>query len=106
MKKAQTILEYVALLTVVVIALIAMRGYMQGSVQGRWKDSLDGLGDPYDPRRTSSFVRHTINTYSSTSVRVVPEPKGALNGYSTYKDDLSLTVEEKQGWSSMAPAIP
>ena len=49
-KKGQSVLEYTVLLIVLMGAFIGIQNYMKRGVQGRWKASIDELGEQYDPR--------------------------------------------------------
>ena len=48
MKKAQSTLEYAALIAVVVAAMLAMHLYFQRGLEGRMRSSSDDVGDQYD----------------------------------------------------------
>jgi Flp pilus assembly pilin Flp len=54
-KKGIFILEYVALVALVVLALLAMRIYLKGAVCGRFRSAADsfGMGRQYDPNQTT-----------------------------------------------------
>lgn len=56
MRKGQSGLEYAVVITCVVVALIAMRAYITRGMQGRLRQAADELGQPYDPRHTSSDI--------------------------------------------------
>jgi len=52
MRKAQSTLEYVLLIGVVVGALLAMQTYLKRSIQGRMQIIGDQMGDQYTPSGT------------------------------------------------------
>ncbi len=94
-RKGQTSLEYIVLIIIVIGALLAMGNYFKRSLQGRWKGSLDELGDQYDPRTADSVVRHTLTQSANT---IISTEKDALsNGYWTKRKDASIITERKQG---------
>jgi hypothetical protein len=53
-KNAQSILEYVILLIVVIVCLAAMRSYFRNSLSGKLRDAGDsiGQGEVYQPGKT------------------------------------------------------
>ena len=60
--KAQSTLEYVILLGVVVAALIAMNVYIKRSTEGKLRESTDQIGEQYDAGNTDSS--YVTTTYS------------------------------------------
>ncbi len=91
-RKAQSILEYCLLAVVIMAALAAMQVYMKRGLQGRWKDSVDQLGDQYDPSMSGSITHKStsqtstvIDTNSSGSTRTDTDnstetTKGSMQG--------------------------
>jgi hypothetical protein len=104
MKRSQSMLEYSILLIIIIAAIMSMQVYVKRGFQGRWKQSVDDLGEQYDANGYTSNMRYTLNTVSSSSLRVKPEQRGGVNGLATYRDDFSDSVEKKEGCSVMAPA--
>ena len=51
MKKAVSLIEYALLVSVVILALIAMKEYLKRAICGRWKSSVDVYsgGRQYSP---------------------------------------------------------
>lgn len=96
-KKGQTSVEYVVLLIVVIGSFVAIQNYMKRGLQGRWRDSVDSLGDQYDPRTTNTNVRHTLSSTTNTTIV-------ALNtdgGYWTKRTDESSATERKTGTTTV-----
>ena len=96
-KKGQSALEYALLLIVLMGAFIGIQNYMKRGVQGRWKASVDELGDQYDPRTADTNLRQTLS--SSTNTQII-----ALNtfgGYWTHRTDVSVSTEQKTGYTSV-----
>jgi len=91
--KGQSTLEYTVLLIVVMGALLSMQNYIKRSIQGRWKATIDDMGDQYDPRITNSFIIHTIMSNQTTTITA----KTYKEGWWTDRVDISNTVEKKVG---------
>lgn len=64
-KRAQTVLEYATLFTVIVAALIAMNIYLRRSFQGRYRELADEVGTQYAPGAT--FIDHSTFTATATA---------------------------------------
>lgn len=93
--RAQTSLEYIVLIIIVIGALLAMSNYFKRGLQGRWKAAMDDMGDQYDPRTADSAVRHTLTQSTNTSIVVINQttPPGSW----TKRTDESVATERKQG---------
>lgn len=63
-QKAQSILEYVILICVILSALLIMQFYLKRSYQGRLKQESDTLGQQYSPGHTASLIETVTATYS------------------------------------------
>ena len=46
----QSLMEYILVFVIVAGALLATQIYIKRGIQGRWKQSVDELGDQYDPK--------------------------------------------------------
>jgi hypothetical protein len=53
-RKAQSTLEYALIVAVVVGALLAMQIYIKRGLQGRYRSSVDNIGEQYAAGRTTS----------------------------------------------------
>ncbi len=73
-KQGQTFLEFAVLFVVIVGALIAMRSYIQRSIQGRWRDTTESLGGLYDPQATR-YLSETMSVNSQTIMQVETDPE-------------------------------
>ena len=93
MKKGQTTLEYAVILIIVMGSFLAMQNYVKRGIQGRWRDSVDGMGDQYDPRTAETGIRYTLDSSSNTQIMAM----NAAGGYWTLRRDTSTTVERKIG---------
>ena len=96
--RGQSLLEYTVLLVIIIAALISMQVYMKRGVQGRWKDSVDQLGDQYDPGKTNGVITHRIESNSESRVQTIRTTTDAGDkGYYTLRSDSSSTKETKNG---------
>ena len=98
-KRAQTTIEYVIILIIVLGAFISISNYMKRGIQGRWKAATDDLGDQYDPRVAESLVEFKQVLNSTTRIHTVST--NGLFGTYTYRDDTSQIVETKNGFVSV-----
>ena len=96
-RDGQTLIEYTILLVVVIAMLVVMKNYVKRAFQGRWKESVDGLGQQYDPKQANARIRHMIQTNSSTSVSSLFAQSGGTSGGRTKRVDSVNTVEERTG---------
>ena len=57
-RKAQLFLEYTIVIALLVAALVAMRVYLTGAIQEKYKQSADvfGEGEQYEKGRTNIFI--------------------------------------------------
>lgn len=62
--KAQSVLEYVILLAVIVGALVVMQIYIKRGVQGRLREATDDIGEQFDPKHQN----YTSTTKSTSTV--------------------------------------
>ena len=94
MKRSQSVLEYSILMVIIIAAFLTMQISIKRSFQGRWKQSVDELGDQYDTNAFSSNIRYATNTVSESRVQAV---MGVLyngtNGMLTYRTDTSNGAE-------------
>lgn len=97
-RKGQSTIEYAILLIIILGAFLAVGNYFKRGVQGRWKASVDDLGDQYDPRVANTNLRHIMftNTSSRTDTQFV-----ANVGYWTIRTDLTNALELKQGYEGV-----
>ena len=97
-RRGQTILEYTIIVIILIGVFVAMQFYIKRGIQGRWKTSIDDLGEQYDPNLVRSKITHTVVTNSDTAIIAV---NGILTdgtkGQWTNRIDTSSTVETKTG---------
>lgn len=92
-KKGQSSIEYSVILIVIIGALLASSNYFKRGVQGRWKTSVDELGDQYDPRTANSSVLHRVLSNTVTTLISIDTPLGLQ----TTRIDQTNSFETKQG---------
>ena len=99
MKKnsGQSLLEYSIMAIIVIAALLTMMNYTKRSLQGRWKTSLDDLGDQYDPKTANTHVIHQMNATSNTEVTMVDDTVNGTPGFFTLRTDKSSSTERRYG---------
>ena len=68
-KQAQITMESAAILIIAMAALLVMGVYVKRGIQGRWKASIDEVGDQYDPRQTVIPQMYYYTT-SETETRI------------------------------------
>ncbi len=93
-QRGQSLIEYSILIIIVVAVFLSMNSYFKRGIQGRWKASIDDLGEQYDPRTTNSLINYVLNSSSNTSIDVVPTSNG---DFWTNRVDTSSSSESKGG---------
>jgi hypothetical protein len=97
-KRAQSVVEYLALMAIIIGAFIGAGTYFKRGIQGRWKSSVDGVGDQYDPRVADTDVVDSVSSSSETRITTIP----VNGGIWTMRTDGSIGVDAKIGSSSIA----
>ncbi len=95
--KGQTALEYTVLIIVVMGALLTAQTYVKRGIQGRWKESVDQLGDQYDPRTAETSLRQTMEASTNTLIITM----NTTDGYWTRRTDDTISTERKTGYESV-----
>lgn len=103
--RAQSTVEYAFLFIIMAGALIAMQIYIKRGFQGRWKSSVDDIGEQYDPGAVNSWVNYSMISQSNSAVTAVPamDPVTGQLGYFTNRVDTTISNETKQGYTTIAP---
>jgi Flp pilus assembly pilin Flp len=96
-KRGQSAIEYVAILVVIIGAFIAMQSYAKRGLQGRWKQSVDQLGDQYDPRVADTHIVHRIAVNTDTSIITT----NTAQGFWTTRRDITNSLETKSGYATV-----
>lgn len=98
-RRGQSLLEYTILTIILLGAFVATQNYIKRGIQGRWKSSVDELGDQYDPRTTNSLVTFSLVSNSNSVVNTVT---GTTGRYTSRLDTIQST-ENKVGNTSVGP---
>lgn len=98
-KRGQSVIEYSLLIMLLIAAYLSMQMYIKRGIQGRWKDTIDGLGEQYDPTDTVSNVRHTLLSNSVTDITI----RNDAQGFFTDRHDTSSSIEQKSGARLVGP---
>jgi len=67
--------EYTALLTIVIAALVAMRIYVKRGFAGMLEGAANSLGSQFDPRNTTGTITSTTSANTTTKVQTLNEPQ-------------------------------
>ncbi len=94
--KGQSIMEYTMLIAIVVGAFLGIGSYFKRGVQGRWRAAVDDLGDQYDPRVGNTYLRHSLQANTDSTVLAI----NAGDEYITRKTDSTNMIEIKTGYES------
>ncbi len=92
--RGQMLMEYVAIIIILIGALLAMQNYFKRGIQGRMKSSIDSVGDQYDPMTTDTDITQRAQGRSVTTITV--EEVGAGEKQTMRFDNSSMT-ETKSG---------
>jgi len=96
-KTGQSTLEFSVFAIVVIGALLTMQIYIKRGVQGRWRESIDDIGEQYDPRHSDNL---TVDTQTATAVTNIFLEEQA-DGFTTMREDTVHSVEEVSGTRSI-----
>jgi Flp pilus assembly pilin Flp len=91
--KGQSAVEYTVLFVVAVGAFLALQNYMKRGIQGRWRESIDDMGDQYDPQTSIVNIRNTLD--STTNTQILATKQGG--GYWTKRTDKTKSKETRTG---------
>jgi hypothetical protein len=106
-KKAQSILEYVILICVVLSALLIMSSYVKRAYSGRIKTDSDSISPrQYAPRHTTSQIITTTTTSnescSGTECQGVDVPYGVTAEWT----ETDTSFDQKEAVDSFAATAP
>ncbi len=102
-KKGQTASEYVMLTVVILGALVATQMYIKRAIQGRWKSTMESIGEQYDPTVMLSNIRQSLSGNSYSVIYFKPNPDDSTNRtWLTDRYDFSDTTENKTGHSTVS----
>ena len=90
-RKAQSTIEYVVLVIIIIGALITIQVYIKRGIQGRMKQATDDIGDQFSPGNTN--VIHRMKTDSKTSESFGIGHQGLSNSQIIDVDEVTITNE-------------
>ena len=98
-KKGQSLIEYTMLVIIVIAAFLTTANYFKRGLQGKWKQTIDDMGDQYDPRYANSNVVHRLTSDSTTQIFSTPvqDINGDAVGYWTQRNDESSSKTTTTG---------
>ena len=96
-KKGQSALEYIMLFVIVLGAFVATSNYIKRGIQGSWKQSVDNMGEQYDPTNMNTLINYSINVNSNTYIKT----QDVAGGFWTNRYDTSNAVERKTGQAAV-----
>ncbi|MEW5894926.1 MAG: hypothetical protein AB1650_04100 [Candidatus Omnitrophota bacterium] len=92
--KAQTMLEFTALITIVIGALIMVQVYFKRGIQGRWKASTDELSEElYDPFLSDSNVLYRTASNAVVEITTIRDN----TGFWTIREDQTNSLDTRSG---------
>ena len=92
-KRGQSLLEYTVIMIVIMAVLLSMSIYFKRGVQGKWKESVDSLGEQYDPLTANGTMTHYLTQSTYTLVYV----EDNIDNVVTMRKDETNSVQRKQG---------
>ena len=100
-RQGQSSVEYVTLVILVMVALVAGSVYFKRGVQGRWKAAVDQMGDQYDPAYMNTQVTRLLVANSTTRLWTIP---AGGNSYWTMRQDASNAIDSQTGYIRVGTA--
>lgn len=92
-KRGQSTFEFVTVTVLIIGAFLGIQNYAKRGIQGRWKQTVDQIGDQYDPRVADTSIRQTFTVNTDTSIVTV----NTVGGFWTTRRDMTNSVETKSG---------
>ncbi len=89
---AQSSLEFVIIIILVMAVFLVMNNYVRRGLQGRWKSTIDDFGEQYEPGKTNTTVTYASNTDSWTNITTQLDK--STGGYYSDREDHTQTNEE------------
>ncbi|MFC1631562.1 hypothetical protein ACFL2I_03305 [Candidatus Omnitrophota bacterium] len=84
-RKGQNTLEYVLLITAVVVGFLLVQHYLNRGLQGRVREASDNIGDQFDADNTTmNFVTTRGSTVTDTNT-----PTGAPDGGNIIRSEIT-----------------
>lgn len=93
-RKAQSTLEYVVLVAVIVAGLVTMQHYVKRGVQGKFKSSADDLGEQFDPEGYTESYNYDSSYDQTETVEVGGITTTDLNDSTSTKTNYKSALED------------
>ena len=90
-RKAQSTIEYVVLVIIIIGALITIQVYIKRGVQGRMKQATDDIGDQFSPGNTNVVRRMKTDSRTSEAFGILHQ--GMSNSTLIDNDEVTITNE-------------
>ncbi len=103
--RGQGILEYVALLGVVVCAILIMQVFIKRAYQGKLKQDADSLGSQYSPGHTTSYTYNSTSTNTETYMGGTTLATGLAGQATAVPDGMSVTFSQSSNSSMRKEAV-
>jgi len=91
-KKAQTLIEYTAVIVALITACLAIQFYAQRAIQGRFRETSDQIGGQYEPGNTTGNMTTYVERDIFTAIVTEAEPNTIVDGvpgYGTYEFEVT-----------------
>ena len=95
-RKAQSTMEFSAVVIVVIGALLVISTYVKRGIQGRWKAAVDDIGEQYDPAYMNTRVTHVITGTTTTTITTREADAGRIW---TEREDVTDGSESRFGYT-------
>lgn len=96
-RRGQSVMEYTILIILVIGAFLTASTYVKRGIQGRWKASIDDVGEQYDPTVAISNVRFSMSSNTVTHIITNRVTINGVEGIVTNRVDSTNSQETKTG---------
>ena len=102
-KKGQNTLEYVLLITSVVVAFIASQYYLNRGLQGRVREASDNIGSQFDAEATTATYTTTRTSSQRDSTGIDAATGGTITQSVLMGDESTTRTSAEQVQAPVAP---
>jgi len=92
-RRGQSTFEFTTFIIIVIGAFLGIQNYAKRGIQGRWKQTVDQIGDQYDPRVADTNIRQTFTVNTETAIITT----NTVGGFWTTRRDITNSFETKTG---------
>ena len=97
MRRAQSTLEYAIMIATVVAALLCMQTYIKRGLQGKFRVTVDELGEQYDPANTRGNIVISKDSDITTTIETDEETSKTTTTETIHTDEESRYGHETVG---------